>query len=145
MSWPTPVTASGPEFDTNFAYHFGLSKPVIAAINGPAAGVGLVLACFADIRFAAPGVKLTTAHGRLGLPAEFGLSWLLPRLIGLSRAQEILLSSRVFLSDEAAEIGLVHRPRRAGGPAARRLRLRPGVHARPRAVIDPGHAPPGLH
>lgn len=98
-----------PEFDTNFAYHFGLTKPVIAAINGPAAGVGLVLACYADIRFAVPGAKLTTAHGRLGLPAEFGLSWLLPRLIGLSRAQELLLSSRVFLSDEAAELGLVHR------------------------------------
>ena len=98
-----------PEFDTNLAYHFGLSKPVVAAINGPAAGVGLVLACYADIRFAVPGAKLTTAHGRLGLPAAFGLSWLLPRLIGLSRPQELMLSSRVFLSDEAAELGLVHR------------------------------------
>lgn len=98
-----------PEFDTNFAFHFGLTKPVIAAINGPAAGVGLVLACYADIRFAVPGAKLTTAHGRLGLPAEFGLSWLLPRLIGLSKAQELLLSSRVFLTDEAFEFGLVHR------------------------------------
>ncbi len=98
-----------PEFDANFAFHFGLSKPVIAALNGPAAGVGLVLACFADIRFAVPGAKLTTAHGRLGLPAEYGLSWLLPRLIGLSRAQELLLSSRVFLTDEAAAMGLVHR------------------------------------
>ena len=97
-----------PEFDANFAFHFGLTKPVIAAINGPAAGVGLVLACYADIRFAVRGAKLTTAHGKLGLPAEFGLSWLLPRLIGLSRAQELLLSSRVFLTDEAAEIGLVH-------------------------------------
>lgn len=98
-----------PEFDANFAYHFGLTKPVIAAINGPAAGVGLVLACFADIRFAVPGAKLTTAHGRLGLPAEFGLSWLLPRLIGLSRAQELLLTSRVFLTEEAAQMGLIHR------------------------------------
>lgn len=98
-----------PEFDTNFAFHFGLTKPIIAAINGPAAGVGLVLACYADIRFAVPGAKLTTAHGKLGLPAEYGLSWLLPRLIGLSRAQELLLSSRVFMTDEAAEFGLIHR------------------------------------
>jgi len=105
----TPGYGVRPEFDANFAFHFGLSKPVIAAINGPAAGVGFVLACFADIRFAVPGAKLTTAHGRLGLPAEFGLSWLLPRLIGLSRAQELLLSSRVFLAEEAHEIGLVHR------------------------------------
>lgn len=98
-----------PEFDHPFAFHFGLTKPVLAALNGPAAGVGLVLACFADIRFARPGAKLTTAHGKLGLPAEYGLSWLLPRLIGLAPATELLLSSRVFLTDEAARLGLVHR------------------------------------
>jgi enoyl-CoA hydratase/carnithine racemase len=96
-----------PEFDANFAFHFGLTKPVIAAINGPAAGVGLVLACYADIRFAAAGAKLTTAHGKLGLPAEYGLSWLLPRLIGLSRATELLLTSRVFFAEEALQNGLV--------------------------------------
>ena len=80
-----------PEFDHDFAFHFGLTTPVIAALNGPAAGVGLVLACYADLRFAASGVKLTTAHGRLNLPAEYGLSWLLPRLIGLGRANDLLL------------------------------------------------------
>ena len=97
-----------PEFDADFAYHFGVAKPIIAAINGPAAGVGLVLACYCDLRFAAAGVKLTTSHGRLGLPAEYGLSWLLPRLIGLTRAADILLSSRVVMSDEAATLGLVN-------------------------------------
>ncbi|MBT7369100.1 MAG: enoyl-CoA hydratase, partial [Gammaproteobacteria bacterium] len=97
------------EFEASFAYHFGLRKPVVAAINGPAAGVGLVLACFADIRFSIPGVKLTTAHGKLNFPAEYGLSWLLPRLIGLPRANDLLLTSRVILSDEAFEIGLVNR------------------------------------
>jgi enoyl-CoA hydratase/carnithine racemase len=97
-----------PEFDQNFAYHFGLTKPTIAAINGPAAGVGLVLACYCDLRFAAAGAKLTTAHGRLNLPAEYGLSWLLPRLVGLTRANDLLLSSRVFLAEEAADIGLVN-------------------------------------
>ena len=96
-------------FNASFAYHFGLSKPVIAAINGPAAGVGLALACFADIRFAASNVKLTTAHGKLNLPAEFGLSWLLPRMIGLTRANDLLLTSRVFFSEEAQEIGLVNK------------------------------------
>ncbi|MEJ5221927.1 MAG: enoyl-CoA hydratase-related protein, partial [Tepidiforma sp.] len=106
---PTPGFGVRPEFDHDFAYHFGLAKPTIAAINGPAAGVGLVLACFCDIRFAAAGAKLTTAHGRLGLPAEYGLSWLLPRLIGLSAAMELLLSSRVFLAEEAEQLGLVHR------------------------------------
>ena len=97
-----------PEFDADFAYHFGLKKPVIAAINGPAAGVGLVLACFADLRFAAAGAKLTTAHGKIGLPAEYGLSWLLPRLIGLTHANDLLLSSRVVLAEEAAAMGLVN-------------------------------------
>jgi enoyl-CoA hydratase/carnithine racemase len=103
-----PGYGTAPEFDASFAYHFGLSKPVIAAINGPAAGVGLALACFADLRFAAPGIKLTTAHGKLNLPAEYGLSWLLPRMIGLTRANELLLTSRVFHSEEALAWGLVN-------------------------------------
>jgi enoyl-CoA hydratase/carnithine racemase len=97
-----------PEFDHDFAFHFGLTKPVIAAVNGPAAGVGLVLACFCDLRFAAAGAKLTTAHGKLNLPAEYGLSWLLPRLIGLGRANDLLLSSRVVLAEEALGLGLVN-------------------------------------
>ena len=97
------------EYDHHFAFHYGLRLPVIAAINGPAAGVGLVLACYADLRFAAAGAKLTAVHGRLGLPAEYGLSWVLPRLIGLTRAADLLLSSRVVLAEEAAEMGLVNR------------------------------------
>ena len=96
------------EFDTDFAYHFGLTKPVIAAINGPAAGIGLVLACYSDLRFAAAGTKLTTAHGKLNLPAEYGLSWLLPRMIGLTRANDLLLTSRVVLAEEALAMGLVN-------------------------------------
>ncbi|MEM1433368.1 MAG: enoyl-CoA hydratase-related protein [Pseudomonadota bacterium] len=101
-----PGFGTDKRFDASFAYHFGLSKPVIAAVNGPAAGVGLALACFADLRFAAKGVRCTTAHGKLNLPAEYGLSWLLPRLMGLARANDLLLTSRVFSSDEAAELGL---------------------------------------
>lgn len=98
-----------PEFDHAFAFHFGMRTPVIAAVNGPAAGVGLVLACFADLRFAALDAKLTTASGRLGLPAEYGLSWVLPRLVGVGHATDLLLSSRVVLGDEAERMGLVNR------------------------------------
>ncbi|MDJ0920901.1 MAG: enoyl-CoA hydratase-related protein [Henriciella sp.] len=105
----TPGETEFAPFREDFAYHFALSKPVIAAVNGAAAGVGLVLACYADIRFAVPGAKLTTAHGPLNLPAEYGLSWLLPRLIGGARALELLLSSRKFLTEEAHAMGLVHR------------------------------------
>lgn len=96
------------EFDADFAYQFGMAKPVVAAINGPAAGIGLVMACYADLRFAATGAKLTTSHGKLNLPAEVGLSWVLPRLIGVTKANDLLLSSRVFLTDEAYEMGLLN-------------------------------------
>jgi enoyl-CoA hydratase/carnithine racemase len=98
-----------PEFDHAFAFHFGMRLPVIAAVNGPAAGVGLVLACYCDVRFAAAGAKLTTSAGRLGLPAEYGLSWVLPRLVGTGHAADLLLSSRVVEADEAARMGLVNR------------------------------------
>ena len=103
-----PGYGTDPNFDASFAYHFGLDKPVIAAMNGPAAGVGLALACFADLRFAVPGVKFTTAHGKLNLPAEYGLSWMLPKIVGLGRANALLLTSRVFTSDEALTLGFVN-------------------------------------
>jgi enoyl-CoA hydratase/carnithine racemase len=82
---------------------------VIAAINGPCAGLGLVHALMCDLRFAAAGAKLTTAFTRRGLVAEHGISWILPRLVGHARALDLLLSGRVVLGDEAAELGLVNR------------------------------------
>jgi enoyl-CoA hydratase/carnithine racemase len=105
----TPGHGVDPRFDHPFACHYGLATPVIAAVNGAAAGIGMALACFADLRFADDRAKFTTAHGKLGLPAEYGLSWMLPRMVGLSRAMDILLTSRVVLADEALEIGLVNR------------------------------------
>jgi enoyl-CoA hydratase/carnithine racemase len=99
----------GEEVEPGFAWLLQLTKPVIAAINGPVAGVGLVLALFCDLRFAVPGAKLTTSFGRLGLPAEYGTSWLLPRLVGRGRAADLLFSSRVVLAEEALAIGLVDR------------------------------------
>ena len=88
---------------------FGLDVVTIAAVNGAAAGVGLALACWCDLRVAVSGATWTTAHGKLNLPAEYGLSWLLPRLIGHGRASDLLLSSRRFTSDEAERMGLVTR------------------------------------
>jgi enoyl-CoA hydratase/carnithine racemase len=103
-----PGDPANPASRTRFGFLLAVGKPVIAAVNGSAAGIGLVLLCFADIRFVASGAKLTAAAPRLGLPAECGISWILPRLIGSSRATEILLSSRVVLGEEAASIGLAH-------------------------------------
>ena len=98
-----------PTFDADFAYFLGFETITIAAVNGAAAGVGLVIACWCDIRIVAEDAKLTTAHGKLNFPAEYGLSWLLPRLIGLSRATDLLLTSRSILGGEAADMGLANR------------------------------------
>jgi enoyl-CoA hydratase/carnithine racemase len=90
-------------------YALGIPKPVIAAINGACAGIGLVHAMMCDLRIAAAGAKFTTAFSRRGLVAEHGLSWMLPRLVGPARALDLLLSGRVFLGTEAAELGVVNR------------------------------------
>ena len=90
-------------------FPLGIEKPVIAAINGPCAGIGLVQALMCDLRFAAADAKITTAFARRGLVAEHGMSWLLPRLVGPARALDLLLSARVVLGDEAERLGLVNR------------------------------------
>jgi enoyl-CoA hydratase/carnithine racemase len=91
--------------------HYALTvpKPMIAAINGGCAGIGLVQALVCDVRFMARGARLSTAYAKLGIPAEYGLSWLLPRLIGVERALDLLLSARPVDAAEAERIGLVSR------------------------------------
>lgn len=84
-------------------------KPVIAAINGACAGLGLIRALYCDVRVAVRGAKLTTAFVRRGLVAEYGISWLLPRIVGLPNALDLLMSGRTLLAEEALEIGLVDR------------------------------------
>ncbi len=90
-------------------FPLSIHKPIIAAINGACAGLGLAQALMCDVRFAAEGAKLTTAFARRGLVAEHGISWMLPRLIGHARALDLLLSGRVVLAEEAFELGLVNR------------------------------------
>jgi enoyl-CoA hydratase/carnithine racemase len=90
-------------------FPLSIPKPIIAAINGPCAGLGLVQALMCDMRFAASGAKLTTAFARRGLIAEHGISWILPRLVGPAAALDLLLSGRVLLAEEAHELGLVNR------------------------------------
>ncbi|MBK7019594.1 MAG: enoyl-CoA hydratase/isomerase family protein [Candidatus Microthrix sp.] len=103
---PMPGYGVRDDYDDDFVFHYGLRTPVIASINGPCAGVGFVLACYADLRFAAKGARLATANARLGLPAEFGLSWVLPRLVGVTRAAELLMTGRKFRAEEAEGWGL---------------------------------------
>ena len=84
-----------------------LCKPVIAAINGSCVGIGLTQALMCDVRFAAAGSKFAASFARRGLVAEYGISWILPRLTGWGVALDLLLSGRTFLADEAAQLGLV--------------------------------------
>jgi enoyl-CoA hydratase/carnithine racemase len=85
-----------------------IAKPVIAAVNGPCAGLGLIQALACDIRFMAASAVATTSFTRRGLNAEYGASWLLPRIIGQTRAAELLLSGRRVDAAEAERIGLVN-------------------------------------
>src|SRR5437660_10923523 len=91
-----------------------IPKPIIAAINGACAGIGLCAALMCDLRFAAAGAKFTTAFVRRGLVAEHGSSWVLPRLIGHARALALLASGRVCPAEPADEPGAVNR---VGEPA----------------------------
>jgi enoyl-CoA hydratase/carnithine racemase len=86
-----------------------IPKPVIAAVNGAAAGIGFIQMCSCDLRFVSSTAKFTTSFARRGLPAENGISWILPRLVGTGVAMDLLLSARVVLADEALRIGLVNR------------------------------------
>jgi len=85
-----------------------LPQPVIAAVNGPAAGGGFALVLGSDVRLAAASARFNAAFIRIGLSAcDIGTSWLLPRLVGAARAQELMLTGRIFDADEAYRIGLV--------------------------------------
>lgn len=89
-------------------YPLSIPKPIVCAINGGCAGVSFVHALCCDVRFAATGAKMTTAFARRGLIAEYGISWLLPRLVGQSKALDLLLSARVIVAEEAERMGLVN-------------------------------------
>jgi enoyl-CoA hydratase/carnithine racemase len=85
-----------------------LPQPVIAAVNGPAAGGGLALVCASDIRIATATAVFSTSFIRIGVTGcDIGTSWMLPRLVGAARAHELMLTSRRFDADEALRIGLV--------------------------------------
>lgn len=108
-----PPSSLGPDVSAHYGGRFGylmsIRKPVIAAINGPCAGIGLVFTLYCDLRFAASEAKFTTAFAQRGLIAEHGISWLLPRITGTAHALDILFSARKFTAVEAERIGLVNR------------------------------------
>jgi len=99
----------GADFAATFSYFLAVRKPVIAAINGPCAGLGLCFALLCDLRFAERGARFNTAFAARGLVAEHGMSWLLPRLVGTGRALDLLWTARKFAAEEAERWGLVER------------------------------------
>jgi enoyl-CoA hydratase/carnithine racemase len=105
---PGDGNAARADFQRQYSYFPAIPKPVIAAINGPAVGLGLVIAMYCDLRFASEEAKFGTAFARRGLIAEYGLAWLLPKVIGHANALDLLLSARIVNAQEALRIGLVN-------------------------------------
>jgi enoyl-CoA hydratase/carnithine racemase len=98
-----------PDYQKTYSYFPAVSKPIIGALNGPTVGLGLVIALYCDLRFASDQAKFSTAFSRRGLIAEHGISWMLPRLIGVANALDLLYSARLIDSTEALRMGLVSR------------------------------------
>jgi enoyl-CoA hydratase/carnithine racemase len=96
-------------FRGTYSYLLSIRKPIIAAINGPCAGMAVPISLFCDMRFASDRATFTTAFARRGLIAEWGVSWILPRLVGPAHAMDLLLSARKFDAAEAERLGLVNR------------------------------------
>ena len=101
--------AARTDFQKQYSWFPAVPKPIIGAINGPCAGLGMVLALYTDIRFASDLAVFSTAFSRRGLIAEHGISWLLPRLIGMASAADLLFSARRVEAGEAKALGLVSR------------------------------------
>jgi enoyl-CoA hydratase/carnithine racemase len=101
--------SSNPSFQKQYSWFPAVPKPIIAGVNGAAAGLGLILALYCDIRLASETAKFTTAFSKRGLVAEHGISWLLPRLVGFAGAADLLYSSRVITAAEALALRLVNR------------------------------------
>jgi enoyl-CoA hydratase/carnithine racemase len=98
-----------PDFQRKFSYFLGVAKPVIAAINGPAVGLGLVIPLYCDMRWAAENARFSTTFAQRGLIAEYGIAWMLPRIVGLSDALDLLFSARTITASEALDLRLVNR------------------------------------
>jgi enoyl-CoA hydratase/carnithine racemase len=96
------------DFQKKYSYFPAVGKPVIAAINGPAVGLGFVISLYCDLRWASDAAKFSTTFARRGLIAEYGMAWMLPRLVGVPNALDLLFSARSFDATEALRIGLVN-------------------------------------
>ncbi|MDQ1660425.1 MAG: hypothetical protein QOJ68_405 [Blastococcus sp.] len=154
-----------PEFDADMVWQLGLRTPMIAAVNGACAGIAVALAAFCDLRFAVADAKITTVAPRIGLPAEYGLAWILPRLMGATHAADLLFTGRVVLAEEmrtwgffnqvlpreefAAAVDAYARQLAAVSPAAvtttKRQLWADLLHGDPRAAVERSKELIGVH
>lgn len=104
-----PTVTTKPHLRPPVTLPRSIRKPIIAAINGACAGIGMIVALNCDLRFASSKAKLTTAFSRRGIMAEHGLAWSLQRVVGQSAALDLLLSGRILIGEEARSMGLVDR------------------------------------
>jgi enoyl-CoA hydratase/carnithine racemase len=100
---------AAPDFQKKYSYFPAIGKPVIAAINGPVVGLGLVITLYCDLRLASDASRFSTTFARRGLIAEYGMAWMLPRVIGIANALDLLFSARTIDAPEALRMGLVNR------------------------------------
>src|SRR6516165_10285079 len=98
-----------PDFQKKYSYFPAIGKPVIAAINGPVVGLGLVIALYCDLRWASENARFSTTFARRGLVAEYGMAWMLSRIVGHANALDLLLSARTIDAAEASHMGLANR------------------------------------
>jgi 2-(1,2-epoxy-1,2-dihydrophenyl)acetyl-CoA isomerase len=105
---PAPLSTVREHYNPLVTMLASLPKPTVAAVNGSAAGAGLGLACICDFRIAATGARWTTAFAGIGLTADSGLSWSLPRLVGAGRAGALLLLAEPFTTEQALDMGMVN-------------------------------------
>jgi enoyl-CoA hydratase/carnithine racemase len=97
-----------PDFQKKYSYFLGIEKPILAAINGPVVGLGLVIALYCDLRLASDAARFSTTFAQRGLIAEYGMAWMLPRIVGLPNALDLLFSARQINAAEALRMGLVN-------------------------------------
>ena len=100
---------AAPDFQKKYSYFPAIGKPVIAAINGPVVGLGLVITLYCDLRLASDASRFSTTFARRGLIAEYGMAWMLPRIVGVANALDLLFSARTIDAAEALRMGLVNR------------------------------------
>lgn len=105
----TSREGAAPDFQKKYSYFPAIGKPVIAAINGPVVGLGLVITLYCDLRLASDASRFSTTFARRGLIAEYGMAWMLPRIIGIANALDLLFSARTIDAAEALRMGLVNR------------------------------------